>query len=208
MDAVALYKAHREAVERVTRRVAQRYRLSRDDADDFRQDAWLYLLRNNAKAIEAFRGQSAFETYLWKILSRRCARLHSRQVAPPSCQIRSIGLDGDEFNRPRQRSGRHEYWLMAKQLAGELDRILTALPVRDREVLWLHFIRGIRLAEIAERRKCSHAAMYKRVERLLFRIRVTLVASGFAPADAADILSCGRFGWSAASLVRERMGGC
>jgi RNA polymerase sigma factor (sigma-70 family) len=207
MHAAALYEAHCGTVDRVVRAIARRYGLSRADADDFSQDAWVHLLRNEARALNAFRGQSAMQTYLWKILFRRYPtwqRIHGHQEHPSVVYgnlaehtTRSVPLVGSVLDD-------HLAEARARDLARALERQIDLLDTSDRELLCLRFIHGMQASEIGNRRGSTRASVYKRLERVLRKLRESLSSGGFGARDVAEVLESRRFTWSEASLIRER----
>lgn len=112
--------------------------LKPEDTEDLASEVLLQIVANDYDVLRRFRGGSSLATYLTVIARRSCVhelarRAAAREVQPPAPEPeaeeepRSTGLE------------RHE----------EVERLLSRLPSRDREVVRLHYIEGRSYEEIA-----------------------------------------------------------
>ncbi len=131
-DAVcALYRMHAPRVYTVVRRLAG------DDAlaEDWAQEVWMQALR----ALPGFRGESRFATWLHRIAVNRA--LHRRRGRARKAD-REVALDVDHPARPVSEDA---------LLRLRLERAMSRLPARMREVLVLHDVEGFTHEQIGER---------------------------------------------------------
>jgi RNA polymerase sigma-70 factor (ECF subfamily) len=133
----ALFMAHRAQVVRVVQRL-----VPANEVEDVSQDVFLHVHRSLA----AFRGESRFTTWLYR-LSLNVARMHVRkQHSRPKLSL--VGddehgkLERVEPETPHSRAERGE------RLAA-LDRLLAGLSDKKREALVLHDFEGLSAEEIA-----------------------------------------------------------
>jgi RNA polymerase sigma factor (sigma-70 family) len=144
----ALARRHRERVYRTALRLTG----NRDDAEDVAQEAlvqaWEHLGR--------FRGDSAFATWLYRIVVSRAfnARRRTRRVEPMDEVPEMTGPGVDRLVEERQR--RHD-----------LAKAIASLPFDRRAPLVLHQFEGLSYDEIAVVLEVSTATVRMR----LFRAR-------------------------------------
>jgi RNA polymerase sigma factor (sigma-70 family) len=201
MNPAALYEAHAEVIERVTRTIARRYGLSQTDHDDFLQEVRFRLLRNDARVLRGFRGRARFETYIWKIVKGWCATWSRRQLVWERFAARWLDSGEDRHPFAGMQTVSLETRETAMRLGLALDDIIGKLSATDREILSRRFMQGMEAREIAEMLHITRAAAFKRVERLLRRLHVSLACAGFTSTDVARILASGMFEWSATNLT-------
>jgi len=80
-------------------------------------------------------------------------------------------------------------WFEEGDSGGGRDRVekmLTTLPPKEARLLKLRFLEGLRMAEVARRLGCSRNVAYKRVQRIIKRLRDRYGVEPSAPADGKD----------------------
>jgi len=159
-----LFQAHRSQIYSVCLRMTG----NTAEAEDLTQDAFLQVFRK----IAAFRGESAFATWLHRI-AVNTVLMHFRK-APKGQVSLDEPYDGDGHKL------RHEYGIRDGYLVGCIDRIALARAVEQlspgyRTIFLLHEVEGYEHREIAEMLSCtvgnSKSQLYK--ARLRFRELLT-----------------------------------
>ncbi len=136
---------------------------SGEDADDLAEEvltrlAWgrtpedlqAYLATVMANALTRYRQRRARERDLLRRLF---------EAAPKADEIRAS--EPVELREVDESSENH----------AELDKILDSLPPRQAQLLRLHFLEGLHMAEVARRVGCSQDVAYKRLQRVIQRLR-------------------------------------
>jgi RNA polymerase sigma factor (sigma-70 family) len=140
--AEALFLSRQDFIKDVVRRVARRWRLSREDAADFESDVQLKLLEDDYAVLRKFAGRSRLETYLTTVIhrvffdswNRRCGKWR------PSAEALRLGPLAVELERLVLREGKSLDEATAFLSAAgndpvtreDLSRLLAQLPVRVR----------------------------------------------------------------------------
>jgi RNA polymerase sigma-70 factor (ECF subfamily) len=168
----ALFQQHRPQIYSVCLRMTG----NTAEAEDLTQDAFIQVFRK----IAAFRGESAFATWLHRI-TVNTVLMHFRKK--PRGQV---SLDEPyESDTPRLR---HEYGIRDRYLAGCIDRIALARAVEQlapgyRTIFLLHEVEGYEHREIAEMLSCtagnSKSQLYKARQR--FRELLTQLPEAQSP---------------------------
>jgi RNA polymerase sigma-70 factor, ECF subfamily len=160
----ALFQAHKKRVYtlclRMTGDVA--------DAEDLTQDAFIQVFRK----IHAFRGDSAFSTWLYRVaVNTVLMKLRTRKT-------REVSLDEpiclEHSFVPR------EYGLNDLHLQGTIDRIaliraISELPKGYREIFILHEVAGYGHQEIAQLLHCSIGNTKSQLHKARLKIREFLL---------------------------------
>lgn len=76
-----------------------------------------------------------------------------------------------------------------EHIADVLSRALAALPAEDAMIVRLRFFENMSVATIARTLKLEQKPLYRRIERLLARMRGTLEAAGVSREQVADLLN-------------------
>lgn len=106
--------------------LAYRFTGNREDALDVLQETFAYFF----KKLPGFELRAKLKTFLYPVVKHLALdRLASRR--------REIPLKGDRPEPPRSPEG------------GEVERLLGLLPEPQQEVVWLRFVEGLALEEIA-----------------------------------------------------------
>jgi len=78
-----------------------------------------------------------------------------------------------------------------RRVAGALAGALTTLDPIDRRIMKLRFSEGLSVVGIARQEGLEQASLYRRVERILRRLRRELEGRGVNPTDVrTHLLSC------------------
>jgi RNA polymerase sigma-70 factor (ECF subfamily) len=141
-------------------------RLIRDpsELDDVTQEAFIKAYR----ALPAFRGESAFYTWLYRI-GINTAKNHlvaSGRRAPSMAEIGSSD-EGDFADEGPQGKdiGTPESVLMSKEIANTVNEAMAALPEELRTAIQLREIEGLSYEEIAELMNCPIGTVRSRIFR-------------------------------------------
>lgn len=174
----SLYLAHREAIERVIARVCSLYHVRQPALQDFGQDVRLLLIRDDERVLRMFRSESTFETYLWRVIKRECARWtrsEARRSRSMVCGLMVETADtvlaaavGRTHSRAELRSDidRPHSWHAAK-----LERAVQALAPSARQLFVLRFVCRYRAKTIAAELHTTPKAIYRRLDRLVEQLR-------------------------------------
>ena len=152
-----------------------------DDAAELCQEAFL----NAWKGLGRFQGESAFSTWLYRLVSNACVDLlrrdgRRRASAGPSLDDEELNLDvPDPAPSPQDAAERQE-------LREEIERGLSALSPEHREVLILREIHQLRYDEIADSLSLDVGTVKSRISRARKQLRNFLLKSGnFSPLPAS-----------------------
>jgi RNA polymerase sigma-70 factor (ECF subfamily) len=131
-------------------RVALRMLGSEVDAEDAAQEALVQAWR----ALSTFRGESAFSTWLYRIVINRC--LKARTVRPPMAALPEVLIDRD--SDPAEALARSER-------LDALVRGVLVLPAEQRAALVLRELEGLSYEQIAQALGVTVAAVKGRIHR-------------------------------------------
>lgn len=144
-----------------------------DDVADLCQETFLSAYR----ALPAFRGDSTFYTWLYRIAINAAKRHRARQRPLAS-------LDDGTFEPERAPSdlATPESLLASRQLAGELDQALADLGDEQRKALLLREVEGMSYDDIADLMGCPAGTVRSRIfrarEAVAGRLRPLLAGRG------------------------------
>ncbi len=158
-----LVQRHTAAVYRVALRIIG----DPGDAQDITQETFLAAWQN----LSRFRGDSAFSTWLYQIVTRRALNHVTRGRTRHATDLLAAGDDGWHPGDDSRRDARHDDPRAAAQPA--VDAVTAAvlqLPPAQRAVVVLHHFEQLSYAEIAKLTGSSMPA----VRSHLFRARRTL----------------------------------
>jgi RNA polymerase sigma-70 factor, ECF subfamily len=161
----ALFEAHKKRV------YALCLRMTGDiaEAEDLTQDAFIQVFRK----IEAFRGDSAFSTWLYRVaVNTVLMKLRKRKTREVSID-EPICLESSSVAR--------EYGGHDLHLQGTIDRIaliraISELPRGYREIFILHEVAGYGHQEIAQLLQCSIGNTKSQLHKARLKIREFLLA--------------------------------
>ena len=144
----ALFETHQDRVYSI----ALRYTGERARALDIAQDVFVKLLHN----IGDFRGESGFETWLYRMVVNRC--LDERRSAH-----RLMGLVGDLFARADEASALDA--MLRSEMQERVQRAVALLPPEQRIVVVLRYTEGLSYDEIARVAGVSSGTVASRLNR-------------------------------------------
>jgi RNA polymerase sigma factor (sigma-70 family) len=78
---------------------------------------------------------------------------------------------GDGRGRRAPGGGRYEDGRLPASRGQTVAQVLATLPAEEAKLLRLRFLEGLRVAEVARRIGCTRAAAYKRLQRIIHRLR-------------------------------------
>lgn len=152
-------------------RLISRFVRDSAEAEDVTQEAFIKAYR----ALPAFRGESAFYTWLYRIGINTAKNylVALRRRAPTSTQFDAEESEDFEGAELLQEVSTPENELMSKQVAGVVNASLLQLPEDLRTALTLREIEGLSYEEIAEIMNCPIGTVRSRI----FRARETIATN-------------------------------
>ena len=149
-----------------------------EDAKDISQEAFVIAYQ----ALNRFRGESRFSTWLYRIVINRCKDFYKHRARRPII-VASLGgsFDGtgdglfvdmsDPAAGPSEQSANRE---LSRQLSGAIG----ALPMKQRTAFALHHLHGLSLQEVAAVMRCRIGTVKSHVFRATERLRRHLTPWG------------------------------
>jgi RNA polymerase sigma-70 factor (ECF subfamily) len=107
-----------------------------EDTEDLAAQVLLQIVDNDYAVLKQFRGQSSLSTYLTVIARRICVRELTKKIAARDAQPAPVEEEKEEKTSGLER-------------LEEVERLLSKLPTREREVVRLHYIEGRTYEEIS-----------------------------------------------------------
>ena len=158
-----LYRRHREAAYGIAYRLVG----SREDALDVVQEAFTHVMRG----IQAFRGQSSFRTWLYRIVTHAALdyrRWRALRVAE--------SLDSDTSTEPViEAEGRSPQEAAAdRDLGAAIDKALSNISEKNRAALILYAIEGMSYKDVAGVLGISIGTVMSRIFNARQRLRELL----------------------------------
>ena len=141
------------------------------DAEDVVQEVFLKIHRS----IDSFRGQSAFSTWIYRILLNACYDVRRRRMRHPETPEEELAGPDGTFDLPAPRPDH--------PLRMALDRCVARLNDDQREVFLLFEVEGFSHAEIAEIMEISEAASKNRLYQAKVQLRQWLSEPGMPKAS-------------------------
>ncbi len=134
-------------------RLATTFVSSRAIAEEVVQDTWLAVVRG----IERFEGRSSLRTWLLAILVNRARTAGTREARSVAIGDAGPAVDGARFDTTGYWAAPPGHWvedaearLGAAELAGRIRAALAELPPRQRAVVMLRDVDGLRSDEVCE----------------------------------------------------------
>ncbi len=157
-----------ELVQRYQQRVyalAYRYMGNEDDAYDMSQDAFIKAYR----ALDKFKGNSSFGTWIYRITTNVCLdelRRRKRRIAPLSIDEPLINSSGDEVDKELADPGAGvDILYEQKELGQQIQMHLDRLKPDHRIAIVLRDVMDLSYEEIAEVLNCSLGTVKSRINR-------------------------------------------
>jgi RNA polymerase sigma-70 factor (ECF subfamily) len=163
-----LYETHKPRIQAVCLRMTNNV----TEAEDLAQDAFIYVFRK----ISAFRGDSAFSTWIHRV-TVNTVLMHFRRKGK-----RHVSLDHphpQESDRPKPEYGRVDERLAACADRLALVRAIKELPLGYRTIFILHQVKGYEHQEIARRLHCSIGNSKSQLHKAKLRLREQLAPQGY-----------------------------
>ena len=149
---VALVSRHHDAMLRLARTFVHSHAV----AEEVVQETWIAVLRG----IDRFEGRSSLRTWLLAILvnrARTAGTREARSVAASDSDGFAAAVDASRFDSSGAWSSPPEQWvddvedrLGAQALRGEILAVLANMPERQRAVVMLRDVDGLRSDEVCQ----------------------------------------------------------
>lgn len=161
-----------EKYKRLVYRLAFQITKNHEDANDVMQDTFLKVY----ESIHSFRKESAFETWLYRIVVNQAINLvkrrERRREAPLSgtteTQIRS------ELKRASNLRHNPHLSVERKELQRQVTQAVNSLPMKHRMVVILHEFEGLTHPKIASILNCSEGTVRSRLHYARKKLRERL----------------------------------
>jgi len=141
-----------------------------DDAAEATQDTYLKVWRN----LSGFRGDAAFETWLYRVATNAALSKHRSRKRRRSHEAR---VEDDRLGQFAA-SGSVETAAGARLDVQQLERVLGGLPQHYREAVVMRDVYGLSIGEIAKHMKISETAAKVRVHRGRKKLKETMYPRG------------------------------
>jgi len=170
MDAFCLLA---QRFERRIYSLALHYCHNHQDAEDLSQEVWL----KSYQALNTFRGESSFYTWLRKI-TINCFLNHQRARSfrwhGQTTGIRLFDVDAIETNEHRSPAADSENALLNRIMVERVMQALSELTAQQRLIFLLKHHEGMTYEEIARAVGCSTGTAKKSVSRAVIKLREQL----------------------------------
>jgi RNA polymerase sigma-70 factor, ECF subfamily len=146
----ALFESHGDRVYSI----AYRYSGNATAAMDIAQETFLKLL----SCIQQFRGESSFESWLYRLVVNNCLDYHRRQrrFLPLATEVL------DAFRAPRENALSD---LLREERQERVQQVVAQLPEEQRIVVVLRYTEGLSYEEIADLLGCRRGTVASRLNR-------------------------------------------
>jgi len=143
-------------------KLVQRYVRDQAEAEDVVQDAFIKAYR----ALPAFRGDSAFYTWLYRIAINTAKNaLVSAGRRPLSFDLDAPDAAGAEFQTRLKDTDTPERLLLTEEIRGKVNRAIDELPDDLRTAIVLRELEGMSYEEIARTMECPVGTVRSRIFR-------------------------------------------
>ena len=168
---MAAFEALVSAYERRVYSLALRSTGSEQDAADVTQEVFFRAYR----ALDTFRGDSGFSTWLYRITMNLCVDLARKNSAPPPAS-----LDEEQSAEISETRGGYqpETALETNELRRELDTALSLISEEHRRIVLLRDVGGMSYADIAAALDLEVGTVKSRLARARAALRKILIERG------------------------------
>ena len=168
---MAAFEALVSAYERRVYSLALRSTGSEQDAADVTQEVFFRAYR----ALDTFRGDSGFSTWLYRITMNLCVDLARKNSAPPP-----VSLDEEQNAEISETRGGYqpETALETNELRRELDTALSLISEEHRRIVILRDVGGMSYADIAAALDLEVGTVKSRLARARAALRKILIERG------------------------------
>lgn len=169
---MAAFESLVSAYERRVYSLALRSTGSEDDAADITQEVFLRAYR----ALDTFRGDSGFSTWLYRITANLCVDLARKKKA---AQTESLDDEETAAQVPETRGAHQpEQALENNELRRELDIALSMVSEEHRKIVILRDVAGMTYADIAAALSIEEGTVKSRLARARAALRKILIERG------------------------------
>ncbi len=169
-----LVERHKDTVFSLTRRLMG----NRGDVEDLAQESFLRAYR----ALESFRGDAQFNTWLYRITWNVCMDRREQRTRRDSREVAIESLKGDDDDAPVEFADEDaalpDEVLEAGDLRERLARYLDDLPVHFRAVLMLYYFEQRSYDEISEVLDIPMNTVKVHIYRAKARLKKALLEEG------------------------------
>jgi RNA polymerase sigma factor (sigma-70 family) len=127
-------------------------------------------------------------------LQKVCVRLAKRAPARQFVGELEAGSVPSAGPLPDANVLRREHDFLAKRVQTALDRVKQVLSAEERLILKMQFEDGVSVADIARALHINQKKLYRRLEKLLARLREGLEAEGISRGESEALFDDGAFG--------------
>jgi RNA polymerase sigma-70 factor, ECF subfamily len=146
---------------------------NRDEALDIVQDAMMKLVQNYSAS-----DRSSWKPLFYSILQTRILDWHRRQSVRNRFRswLHSDDDDEEDFleQQPASEASAPDIQLQNGQFGADLNKALSALPLRQQQVFLLRVWEGMDIAETAKAMQCSESSVKTHYARALEKLRKRL----------------------------------
>lgn len=143
-------------------KLVARYVRDRGEVEDVTQEAFIKAYR----AIQGFRGESAFYTWLYRIAVNTAKNyLDSQGRRPPNSDMEIDGAELIESGESLRDQATPERRLLTDEIAATVNRVIDALPEDLRTAITLRELDGLSYEEIAQAMECPIGTVRSRIFR-------------------------------------------
>jgi RNA polymerase sigma-70 factor (ECF subfamily) len=152
-----------EKYQRKLARLLSRFIRDPAEVEDVTQEAFIKAYR----ALPAFRGDSAFYTWLYRIGINTAKNYHMARGrrAPTSTEVEAEEAEGFEEGEQLRDINTPESVLLSNEIARTVNATIEKLPEELRKAIQLREIEGKSYEEIAEEMKCPIGTVRSRIFR-------------------------------------------
>lgn len=168
---IAAFESLVSAYERRVYSLALRSTRSEDDAADITQEVFLRAYR----ALDTFRGDSGFSTWLYRITVNLCADLARKKSSAPEGPLDDELAASLPETRPAHSP---EQALESSELRRELDIALGMVSEEHRKIVILRDVAGMTYADIAAALSIEEGTVKSRLARARAALRKILIERG------------------------------
>jgi len=176
----AAFSSLMEQYERLVFNLAFQYTQNREDAADVSQETFLKVWRT----LPAFRGESSFSTWLFRITQNSAIDLLRKRAGSQTLSLTVDGEDGEDDGRERELAdptSDHDPAAAIEQeeRSGAVRAAIASLRADHREILVLRDMRGYSYGEIAEMLGLELGTVKSRINRARIQVKEFLETRNF-----------------------------
>ncbi len=175
---VDAYEALVKEYEKNVYNLALRMTGNSEDAADMSQEAFIKAYNS----LGAFRGESKFSVWLYRIVSNVCLDFLRSKNRKPTVSLSTENDDGEEVELDIADESQSPEYLLDRSLTRDaVRRGLSSLPPEHREILLLREIQGLSYEEIADVLGIEEGTVKSRIFRARKKLCTFLIKDGNIP---------------------------